>query len=227
MSQHRKKSRMKNPPNKQNNQNMIVPVENGTTRAMRYACAGCKHQLPESDVNFVIESSRVNAAITTKYGSLYVYASGGTYPSDNRTWPYCDECYENLKNGLLTHTPTIATTHANHESYNDAGCSHCETREPAREMDVFVLNPTKIIHQKGGAGMTAASYPRIRGKAIRLLCTDCSDEFSPIKVDNVASESIDTDSIKQKYSNDEIDEMGLESELEDNLSEEEVERDVA
>lgn len=213
------KSRVSDAPNRQNRAYLTVPVDNGSTRAMRYACAGCKRQLAEADVNFVVESSNIDAALTTRYGSLYVYASGSAYPSDNRSWPYCDQCYADLTSSLLADPPALTTATANDGAYTECACAHCGDRTPTDDQTAFVLQPSKIVHRKGGPGMTAASYPRIRGKAIRTLCSPCMGEFNPGHVEDVAAESISAESVKQRYSNGELGDAELESELERELSE--------
>lgn len=182
MTGHNTKSFGSDPPNRQNTGYVDVPVDNGTTRTRRYSCAGCETELSESGVNYLVESDRLKTLVSTKFGSLYVYASGSAYPGDNRTWPYCDDCFAAIKRELFAEPPTVRKKTSNGETYEEAACSRCSDRMPAEQMDTFVLTPTTVVHKTGGAGMTAASYPRIRGKAIRLLCPSCTAEFSPIEV---------------------------------------------
>lgn len=190
MSQWHKKSRCSDPPNEQNYSYLNVPVDNGTIRAKRYGCAGCKKQLPEKEVNFLLRSDSLKAAVATRWGSFYVYTSGSAYPSDNKSWPYCDGCFAELKAEFFSHKLAMKAVEENGETYSEVSCGKCGERAPSGEFTPYVLNPTKIVHKNGGPGMTAASYPRIRGESIRALCRSCKADLNPAHIDDVEERTV-------------------------------------
>jgi len=212
MSQWHKKSRRSDPPNEQNYGYTNVPVKNGTTRAKRYGCAGCKKQLPKEDVNFIVRSDRLKSWVLTRWRAFYVHATGSAYPSDNRSWPYCDDCFDGIKSKLFEHSLKMKEAEANGETYAEVQCSCCGERAPASEFTPYVLRPTRIVHKNGGRGMTAASYPVVRGKSVRALCGECRSEFDPISIEDIEEETLRPESVKMKYANGEVDEDEMEQE---------------
>lgn len=217
MKGHYSKSRRNEPPNKQNSGYTMVPVKNGTSRSVRFGCAGCKQQLAKDEVNWIVESSRLDAWAVTRFGALYIHATGSAYPHDNRSWPYCDSCLDRMSSRLFQKSLNIKQVSENGESYTEVQCSSCAHRGPASNYKPFVLQPTRMVHKRGGPGMTAASYPVIRGRSFGALCQDCKSLFEPIVIDDIEKETIQLDSVKREYANGNLGEDELEEELKENL----------